>query len=413
MAYFRVLDSAKRPMQRLGYLKYLLQRCVAQETSNAETLGHDLTDTVTRNVRAVLTPELADYVRRRLTDGTYRSLRDQVLAWERGEAAAQVSMELQDLYLSDPRLPSRTGKLVPEDWRKYPYLGVHLGLIRAGTWSPFERGLALLCLTPKPQLDAFREYNSQSNPFYLSAEQRTLLLYCVLENDGDVLKQLYARLGEAGAFSDRDAGDLLPEIFRSINQQFWNRSLPVEERERLDRLLKIAKSVEQWRGRSYSGGGAREEAIKVRVEPLTDLGFLLKDDPYRYEYCLSPGGRAFFATLGPTVDVETFLDTAYFQTWAAAFGPSDARVARADEIRAALARAWNELKSPLGYAPIVDVALLGGIYALTEQGVYFEIATARQFLRDWQKESPTALRFSVDRMGTMAHVRMLNAFAQS
>lgn len=408
MAYFRVLDSAKRPMQRLGYLKHLLNRCAALETSNIETLGHDLTEAVMRKVRTSLTSELADYVRRRLTDGTYRMLRDQVAAWDRGGSTGQIFMEMQDLYLSAPHLPSRTGKLVSEDWRKYPYLGIHLGLIRAGTWSPFERGMALLRLTPKTELDAFREYNTEANPLFLSLGQRMLLLYCLLENDGDVLKQLYGRLGERDSFSDRDAGDLLPEIFRDISQRFWNRGLPAESRDRLDRLLKVAESIEQWRGRPYSGGGAREEAIKVRVEPFADLGFLLKDDPYRYEYHLSAEGRAFFAALGPTTDIGTFLDTAFFQTWTAAFGLAGACSVTDDEMRAALVRAWNGLKSPLGYAPIVDVALLGGIYALTEQGVYFEIATARQFLREWQKESPTAIRFSVDRMGNMAHVRLLD-----
>jgi len=407
MAYFRVLDSAKRPMQRLGYLKHLLNRCVTLETSNLETLGHGLTETVTRNVRISLTPELTDYIRRRLTDGTYRALREQVVAWERGDTTKPVFMELQDLYLSDPGLPSRTGKLVAEDWRKYPYLGVHLGLIRAGTWSPFERGLILLRLASKAELEAFREYNPGANPLSLSAGQRLLFLYCLLENDGDVLRPLYARLAERSSFSDRDAGDLLPEIFKAIGQQFWNRSLPVEERDKLDRLLKIAESIEKWRGRSYSGGGAREEAIKVRVEPFADLGFLLKDDPYRYEYRLAPAGRTFFAALGDQADIAAFLDIAFFQTCAAAFGPPAARPATTEEMRAALVHAWAEIRSPLGYAPIVDVALLGGIYALTEMGCYFEIATARQFLRDWQKESPTALRFSVDRMGNMAHVRLL------
>lgn len=408
MAYFRVLDSAKRPMQRLGYLKHLLNRCAALETSNVETLGHDLTEAATRSVRTALTPELADYVRRRLTDGTYRTLRDQMAAWERGDMSNHVFMEVQDLYLSDPRLPSRTGKLVSEDWRKYPYLGIHLGLIRAGTWSPLERGMALLRLTPKAELEALREYSSLFNPLFLSIEQQMLLLYCLLENDGDVLKQLYGRLEERETFSDRDAGDLLPEIFRTMSQRFWNRGLPAEERDRLDQLLKIAGSIEKWRGRSYSGGGAREEAIKVRVEPFADLGFLLKDNPYRYEYRLSPEGRAFFTALGPTTDIEIFLDTTFFQTWAAAFGPDDAHPATDGEIRTALVQAWNDIKSALGYAPIVDTALLGGIYALTEQGVYFEVATARQFLRDWQKESPATVRFSVDRMGNMAHVRLLN-----
>ena len=213
---------------------------------------------------------------------------------------------------------------------------------------------------------------------------------------------------ERDVFSDRDAGNLLPEIFRIISQRFWNRGLPAAERDRLDRLLKIAESIEQWRGRPYSGGGAREEAIKVRVEPFADLGFLLKDDPYHYEYRLSPQGRAFFTALGPATDIEIFLDAAFFQTWAVAFGPAHARPATNDEMRTALVHAWNDIKSPLGYAPIVDVALLAGIYALTEQGIYFEIATARQFLRDWQKESPTSVRFSVDRMGNMAHVRLLD-----
>jgi len=75
-----------------------------------------------------------------------------------------------------------------------------------------------------------------------------LLLYCLLENDGDVLKQLYVRLPEDQPFSDRDASDLLPDMFRMIGQQFWNRSLPVEERRKLERLLKIADSIEQLLG---------------------------------------------------------------------------------------------------------------------------------------------------------------------
>jgi len=409
MAYLRVLDNVHRSQQRVGYLKYLLVRCVALETSSLEVLGHDLSSTVTRRIPVDLTPTLADYVQRRLTDGVYRSLRSQVATWQSKETATRVHMELQDLYLADARpLPSRTGKLVSADWRRYPYLGISLGLIRPGTWSPYDRGVALLRLTPKTEQEAFREYHPEANPLFLSSAQRMLFLYCFLENDGDVLKRLYARLGEKESFSDRDAGDLLPAILRAIAQPLWNRSLPVEERDKLDRLLKVANSVERWYGRPYTGGGAREHASRVRLEPFADLGFLLKDDPYRYEYRLAPAGQAFFGALEPAADVGTFLDIAFFQTWAAAFGPPDVRPATGAEIQATLARAWDDIRSPLGYAPIEDVALLAGIYALTEQGAYFEIAAARQFLRDWQKESPTAVRFSVDRMGNMAHVRLLD-----
>jgi len=408
MAYLRVLDNVHRSQQRVGYLKHLLARCVALETSNLEALGRDLTSAVARSVPVELTPALADYVQRRLTDGVYRTLRSQVVVWQAKRTATQAHVELQDLYLADSRpLPSRTGKLVAADWRRYPYLGISLGLIRPGTWSPLDRSLALLRLTPKAELEAFRGYHPEANPLLISDAQRMLLLYCFLENDGDVLKRLYTQLGEKESFSDRDAGDLLPAIFRAITQPLWNRSLPIEDRDQLDRLLKVADSVEKWQGQPYTGGGAREHASRVRLEPFADLGFLLKDDPYRYEYRLAPAGRTFFAALGDQADIAAFLDIAFFQTCAAAFGPPAARPATTEEMRAALVHAWAEIRSPLGYAPIVDVALLGGIYALTEMGCYFEIATARQFLRDWQKESPTALRFSVDRMGNMAHVRLL------
>jgi len=410
MPAFRVLDSAKRPMQRLGYLKFLLARCVSLETSNLETLGHELVGVVTRTIRVPLTPARAEYIQRRLLDNTYRALKSQVTAWRNnGHPETIVPMEIQDVYLSAPAMPSRTGKLVAEDWRKYPTLGVHIGLIRWGTWSPLVRGVALLKLTPSEELAAFQDYRPAANPFVISRQQAMLLLYCLLENDGDVLKRLIPSLKacQGQAFNDRQAGDLLPDIFREIALYLRNRILPIEERNRLELLLKIAESIARQKNLPYSGGGAREEAIKVRLEPLVDMGLLTKDDPYKYEYRLNLAACDFFAALGENGDLGQFLDTGFLTTWARTFGPSSASPATTPDLLWALNRAWQELKSPIGYAPIVDTALLGGIYALTERKVVFEVATARQFLKDCQKEHPTLLRFGVDRTGAMAHVRIL------
>jgi len=407
---FRVLDSAKRPMQRLGYLKYLLNRCVILETSNLETLGHELVGAVTRAIRVPLMPARAEYIQRRLLDNTYRALKSQVTAWRNNNHPETiVPMEIQDVYLSDLSLPSRTGKLVAEDWRKYPTLGVHLGLIRWGTWSPLVRGVVLLKLTPSEELAAFQDYRPAANPLVISRQQAMLLLYCLLENDGDVLKRLIPRLKacQGQTFNDRQAGDLLPDILREIALYLRNRILPIEERNRLELLLKIAESIARQKNQPYSGGGAREEAIKVRLEPLVDMGLLTKDDPYKYEYRLNPAACDFFAALGENGDLGQFLDTSFFTTWARAFGTSSVSPATTPDLLWALNRAWQELKSPIGYAPIMDTALLGGIYALTERNVFFEAATARQFLKDWQKENPNLLRFGVDRTGAMAHVRIL------
>jgi len=414
MPAFRVLDSAKRPMQRLGYLKYLLNRCVILETSNLETLGHELIGAVTRAIRVPLTPERAEYVQRRLLDDTYRALKSQVTAWRKNsQPETMVPMEVQDVYLSDPTMPSRTGKLVAEDWRKYPILGVHIGLIRWGTWSPLVRGVALLKLTSSEELDAFQGYRPAANPFVISHQQGTLLVYCLLENDGDVLKRLIPRLKacQGQAFNDRQAGDLLPDIFREIALYLRNRILPIAERNRLELLLKIAENIARQKNQSYSGGGAREEAIKVRLEPLVDIGLLTKDDPYKYEYRLTSAACDFFASLGENGDIGQFLDTGFFTAWARTFRPSPVSPATTPDLLWALNRAWQELKSPIGYAPIVDTALLGGIYALTERNAVFEVATVRQFLKDWQKENPNLLRFGVDRTGAMAHVRILGDLA--
>jgi hypothetical protein len=148
----RVLDSANRTMQRLGYLKPLCALVNATETSNLETLGKRLIERVTKRVRA--------YVKNRLTDRLDHDLRKAVLESANGQA---VHMEVQDVYLADANLPSRTGKLVEANWRRYPYLGTSLELIKKGTYSALTRSLVLLAVTPEAELRAFQEADRAHN----------------------------------------------------------------------------------------------------------------------------------------------------------------------------------------------------------------------------------------------------------
>ena len=113
----RVLDAANRTMQRLGYLKVLATLVNESETSNLETLGRRLISRVTHRVR--LSPpfddDLQEYAKTRLTDGAYKELRKTIM-----ENGGPAGVELQDIYLADRSLPSSTGKLVEENWRRYP-----------------------------------------------------------------------------------------------------------------------------------------------------------------------------------------------------------------------------------------------------------------------------------------------------
>lgn len=416
MPEIRALDNPARPMQRLGYLKRLLRRVTVTSTSNLGNLGHDLVDTVTRKVKVSLTEERVTYIKQRLYDRTYKTLKEQAEVWLKNGAAEvpPVSMELQDLYLADPTLPSQAGKLVKNDWRKYPPLGVSLGLIRAGTYSANTRALSLLYFTPDAEQQAFLEYNPQTNPLRIGRSQALLLLYSFLEHDGEVIAPLWKQLlaQEATSFTDRDAGDLLPEIYRQIVTRHRNRILPADDRERLLVLEQSADSIARWQGGSYSGGGAREEASRPRVEPFADLGLLTKLGPFKYEYTFSAAGQLWaeaLASVESSQDVADFLANRFFVTVADAWGLKGHTLSTPDEITPHLYRAWEVIHSPGGYAPIEELALVAGIKALLNEQAIIEPATAHQAILAYQKANPYQVRFTVNRMGVLAHARFLEA----
>ena len=411
MAEIRVLDSTARCMQRLGYLKHLVRRVVALNTSSLDNLGSDLTRTVMRKVRVPLTAERVAYIRQRLYDRAYNGLKKQAAAWREGKETI-VAMELQDLYLADPTLPSQTGKLVRNDWRRYPPLGVALGLVRAGTYSPNTRALSLLYFTPEKELQAFLNYRPEANPLRLSRAQALLLLYALLENDGEIVAPLFGQLAAEAAdgFSDRDAGDRLPEIYRALIRRHRSRILSAEERDRLGILSQVADNVERWRGRPYTGGGARENTVRVRLEPYTDVGLLTKPDPVRYSYTFTPPGLVWVEALaGVETDdqVYEFLTTRFFASAARAWGISAAPITDPEAIAPHLHRAWQAIRSAGGYAPIEEMALVAGIEALLEHGLVIEPAVAREAIITYQKAHPYQVRFTVNRMGVLAHARFL------
>ncbi len=415
MPELRVLDRITRPMQRLGYLKRLVKRVTTTSTSNLENLGHDLLDTVTRKVRVSLDEHLATYIKVRLFDNAYATIKQQADAWlKNGGEPPLISMELQDLYLADARIPSGVGKLVRGDWRKYPPLAVSLGLIRAGTYSANTRVLSLLHFTPSDEQQAFQEYLPETNPLRLKREQALLLLYALIENDGEVLAPLWNQLmvQYPDGFNDRDAGNLLPEIYRVIIARHRTRLLPVEMRDRLLVLEKSADSIAQARqSEKYSGGSAREESSRVRIEPFADIGLLCKPDPFKYEYGFCDAGRTWAAALA---SVETsqaiadFLANRFFTTAAAAWAIPAQPIAAPEEIVPHLQRASKAIKSPGGYAPIEELALVAGIEGLLDHGVIIEPEVARKAIIAYQKEHPYEVRFTVDRMGVLAHARFVD-----
>ena len=402
----RVLDSAKRTMQRLGYLKALAALVNESKTSNLETLGKRFVARVTQRVK--LTPPydeyLKEYAKTRLTDGAYRDLRKNIM-----EDAGPAGVEIQDVYLADKSLPSSTGKLVEANWRSYPYLATALELVKKGTYSGLTRSLVLMEVTSKEELAAFGNLDLLNNPLRISDCQAAVLLYCLLDNDAAVaLPLLWALVENGGRFDERFAGDMLPDILRDVVANYAKRSLPAEERDRLSRLGKISTSIAKWKNKEYTGGGAREEAIRVRLEPYCDLGFFTKPNRDRFEYEPTKTAGAFMRHYKMAADVDSFLQDGFFEAFAASRGIK-ARPANDGQAIKALADAGQALKSTLGYTPLSDVGLLAGTRLLTEQQCILELGRTVELLKAFQKHDPSFVRFTVDRMGMLAYVKFLKA----
>lgn len=400
----RILDSANRTMQRLGFLKSLAALVNETKTSNLETLGKRFIARITQRVKLVppFADEIKAYARTRLTDGAYRELRRTIMS-ESGPA----SVELQDVYLADGSLPSCTGKLVQANYRMYPYLATSLDIVKKGTYSGLTRSLVLLTVTPTAELAAFGTLDMKNNPLRINDCQAAVLMYCLLDNDAAVALPLLRALVQRGErFDERFAGDLLPDILRGVIADHAKRSLPAEERDRLSMLGKIASNVEKWKGKAYTGSGAREEAIRVRLEPYCDLGLLRKPSREKFEYEPTDAARALVSHYGRAADIDAFLQQGFFEAMASCRGVN-AHQAKGDEAIKALADAGQALKSTLGYTPLIDVGLLAGARLLTERRCILELGRTVDLLKALQKHDPDFVRFTVDRMGTLAYVKFL------
>ncbi len=404
----RILASANRTMQRVGFLKLLAAQTARVETSNFETLGKQFIESLLKRVR--MTPPYSEsvqnYVRLRLMDKVYHDLRKAVL--NDNGSATPVYLELQDLYLSDSALPSGVGKLVEADWRRYPYLAANLDLMKPGTNSVLTRALALLAVTPKEELAAFDQYDPKHNPLQINKEQAAVLLYSFIDNDAEIIYRLFQSLVEIKeeTFDERKAGDLLPEIIRESTKSFRDAALPAEDRERLEVLEKISGNIAEWKGKPYTGSGSREEFIRVRLEPYCDLGLFSKPDRHRFSYRITPELRKLMTNWHDLDTTDYFLETSFLTT-VGNLNHLRVREATEEEAKIALLAAGHSLKSTLGYSPITDVALLAGIRLLFQQKRVLELSRTRTLLRAWQKQAPTVVRFTVDRMGTLAYVKFI------
>jgi len=309
-------------------------------------------------------------------------------------------------------MPSGRGQLHPDDEERYPYLAIELGFLRKGTFSLLVRGQAFLSLIQEQEKNAFRALKAVPpdltiNPLLLSASQKLIFLFSLIERDGDALMQLYdALLNGPRQFTDRQAGNLLPQIYRNIAKSARSHARSGEDLLKIQRLGDTADKIEAVeRKRSPGGKNPREHAVTFRLEPFVDFGLLSKPSPFEARYEMTRSGRLFFGKLLETGDIDLFLQTRFLRTAQEALGIDAVHVAQRNVVLPAIEKAYKALKSPLGYVPILELALLAGICSMTEKACSFEISETIEILKALQKEKPRLVRFNVDRSGALSVVK--------
>ena len=414
MELIRVFANPRRSMQRVGFLKHLLWRASQSSTNNLSNLGKDLISSVSQKVSVSLTPQLQKYIKSVLVGTSFADLRAAALRYLNSTSTGQeVRLELQDFYLSDQSLSSCRGRLGSDDWHRYPHLALGLGFLRKGTYSLLVRGQSFLSLMSEDEKKAFvitsgnAFMNKRTNPFLLNIQQKILLLFSFIERDSDVLCRLYKKLLQLkGPFADKEAGDYLPEAYRDIAKEARPKTRNRDESLRVEALLDTAGKIEALRGKPSPGGkNPREHAITIRLEPYVDIGLLSKPDPFAGRYEISDEARNFFRSITAAEKIEHFLESNFFSATNEALNINKVHRSVKNAVLYFIQKAYNTLKSPLGYAPILEVSLLAGIYSILETDSFFEISESKSILMALQKENPEVVRFNVDRLGSLALVK--------
>ncbi len=389
------MDYARRSMQRLGFVKLVLNAASPSQTQTLESVTRAFHRTVTDlqsldgNNRARFTR----YVTQQQLYRRYPSNRE--------------SVELQDYYLSDPTLPSHTGAitgdLVRAGYRHAVYVeipawAVRLQLLRPQNYTLTDRGRVLLLAGRQPPISDSEP--SKTNPFRLSLPERYLALYSMLDVDGDLLHGMYKRLLETSTFTRAHAGvaavDALEELRRTQLKHPPTGKMQ-QTRLKLDRVVASAQNQKP------GGMGPRESIATPRTEPLVDCGILIKPHPDKYEYAFTPWGKSFLIELVSSTSINDFLE----QRLSMAFSPLTTQHVGTHATLDSVNQAYDSLRVGIGYVSLRELAVWSVAIALQHKSLQlFEIQTIEDAITSAASLGRRYVRLAHGRIGGIAQVRI-------
>ncbi len=398
----RWIDYARRSWQRLGHLRVVCSLAHPGNRTNLEGLSNRFQSAVTalHRIPVGFQGRVQEYAR------VYRGNR------YRGRKDPLAPVELQDLYLSDPLLPSQSGAITGDAatagyrhavYVEMPTWGVRLQLLRRENYTLTDRGKVLRGLRRTSDED-IRKFNADSNIYLVTPGERFFYLHCVLDVDGDLIQGILSRLLQReGPLTRRDVGHIAAEALQELSASKLRRVSGGRERNIKDKIATTIRAIENQKG---SGMGPSESVATPRTEPLVDCGILERTDRNNYEYRLSDKGREFAQALANSPSIDHVLETELARWSVGLSGGRSSPSDRRRDVNHFLAKGYSELRSGLGYCSIREVALMATALAIDEDDCSFEVADAEYAISDLARIHGRDVRFTKSRQGTIAQVRI-------
>lgn len=383
----RWMDYARRSMQRVGFVKWLLRFTTTSQTQTLESLTRAFYNEVTASVSldGEQRQTFLEYVRQQHLRRPY----DQRLE----------SVEIQDLFLSDPVLPSHTGAITGEFERKgyrhsvyveIPTWAARLRTIRDRNYTLTDRGRVLQLAGA---LLSNEDQEKVKNPLFLNLPERYVFLFCLIDVDGDFLAQMYQPLLDEQTFTRSDAGEAAATALHHLRDR---RLKHTSSGQMLQLRTKLDRALEALKNQRGTGLGPRESIATPRTEPLVDCGILKKPNPEKYEYSFTDWGRSFLTQLISRQPISDFLNSRLSSALSFLTGQSLSDYPELSDIE----QPYLQLKSGIGYVSLQELGLLTVARALSSPArKLFEIESVEETLKSAASQSDRQVRFAMGGAG--------------
>ena len=383
---------------RLGNLK-ALSLVTPDGPSTQRDVARDLGETLGRTVNPGSNPKflnLEDYIKAKESLGS--------------ERIARSSLELQDVYLSDVRLPSNLGAV--------PLKAVHV-LVDWGAWLGFVSDAygntpytQLLSRLVSEEGKWFEGYVSGQNPYMLSESQRLFFTFTWLSYDGGLIRRLLPKLVGLRGFDRTRAVGPFGEALEELLGELEKTDITRQDASESAALAKLVESLREEAEREKEDSQYRAltgiQRLSTRLEVLVDLGFLQNTSDegdglkLAFKYKVTEATKRLARSLDKLGDkgrtesdrFEWFLNGAFFGEIASVTGKSVKRISDHEALFSQFCAAYSEFPAEVGPRLIKPISLLAAVRAISRGAGFFELSDMKPALVEFRDSQPEQVALS-------------------